>query len=375
MYVALIWDHLIVLRLKQKLEMSIFRLCLIIEKYAGLAVLLVFTSCGRTNSDSVTYDSFPEERYRIAKSILLDTAIFRYPFRVDVRKNKAWIMDLHNADNYYHTFSYPEFDYLGSFGRRGQAAEEMLSAETFSYQSGDFLWALDANKGKLVRWNSLDGWKHAEQEETVSLGKEVIRALDFVVYSDSTFIIPDYSGENRLFWVNRQGEIVKRAGRIPAEEQYPKGARIPLAQAWRSFIDYNPRNGILAMATQLGEVLEIYNLRNDTSIVVKGPFGEPEFARAEGHAIPTGIMGFSDVHVMDRHIYAVFHGRSFKEMMQSNGKPVDGGQYINVYTLKGEPVCRYVLDRFIYGIHVDEDKGIITALDVNSDQPVCQIDL
>ena len=52
-------------------------------------------------------------------------------------------------------------------------------------------------------------------------------------------------------------------GVIPTvDEGALRNVRPALAQAWRSFIDYNPRNGILAVATQLGEVLEIYNLKD-----------------------------------------------------------------------------------------------------------------
>ena len=44
-------------------------------------------------------------------------------------------------------------------------------------------------------------------------------------------------------------------GVIPTvDEGALRNVRPALAQAWRSFIDYNPRNGILAVATQLGEV-------------------------------------------------------------------------------------------------------------------------
>ena len=42
-------------------------------------------------------------------------------------------------------------------------------------------------------------------------------------------------------------------GVIPTvDEDALRNVRPALAQAWRSFIDYNPRNGILAVATQLG---------------------------------------------------------------------------------------------------------------------------
>ena len=70
------------------------------------------------------------------------------------------------------------------------------------------------------------------------------------------------------------------------------------AQAWRSFIDYNPRNGILAAVTQLGEVLEIYNLKDSTHVVRVGLHGEPEFQVADvykrqkqwcGHVAPSDV--------------------------------------------------------------------------------------
>ena len=83
------------------------------------------------------------------------------------------------------------------------------------------------------------------RKETVSLDKEILRGLDFVIYDDSTFIIPDYSEESRFCWVDRTGKLLHRMGGIPtANEEALKHARPVLAQAWRSFIDYNPRNGI-----------------------------------------------------------------------------------------------------------------------------------
>ena len=148
-----------------------------------------------------------------------------------------------------------------------------------------------------------------------------------------------------------------------------------MAQAWRSFIDYNPRNGVLAAVTQLGEVLEVFNLKDSTHVVRIGPHGEPEFKISQGYGIPTGIMGFSDVQVADSAIYAVFHGRSFKEIAQNVQQGVylpDGGRYIYVFSLTGEPLCRYVLDHYVYGISVDEQKGIILATDVNKDDPIIE---
>ena len=70
-----------------------------------------------------------------------------------------------------------------------------------------------------------------------------------------------------------------------------------MAQAWRSFLDYNPHDGVLAMVTQLGEVLEVYNLKDSMEVIRIVENGEPKFKIFEGYGIPSGIMGFSDVQV------------------------------------------------------------------------------
>ena len=142
--------------------------------------------------------------------------------------------------------------------------------------------ALDANKVEMTRWGFSAGGDSLVQQERVRLDEDVLRPLDFAQYDDTTFIIPDYSGDSRLCRVSRQGKLLGKWGQIPSsDEDALQNARPALAQAWRSFIDYNPRNGVLAAATQLGEVLEVWNLRDNTHVVCTGPNGEPQFQVAE----------------------------------------------------------------------------------------------
>lgn len=109
---------------------------------------------------------------------------------------------------------------------------------------------------------------------------------------------------------------------------------------------------------------------DSTHVVRPGEHGEPEFKISDGYGIPTGIMGFSDVQVTGNAIYAIFHGTSFKDIARHKGQLPDGGKYIYVFTLKGEPLCKYVLDHYVYGIWIDEVNKIIIATDVNNDQPI-----
>lgn len=338
-----------------------------------LFLLVALTACTPApRSEGLAYADFPQTVELKGKVIPLDTALFRYPFRIRVQGDKAVVMDLHGQDYYFHLFHYPDFSYQTSFGRPGDSPEEMLSAENIRW-NGEHLWTLDANKSELMRLGFDLSGDSLLPQEAVSLDKDILRTLDFVMFDDFTFIIPDYSGDNRFCWVNRRGKLLRKTGAIPtANEEALKNSRPALAQAWRSFIDYNPHNRVLAAVTQLGEVLEVYNLQDSTHVVRIGPHGEPEFQVSQGYGIPTGIMGFSDVQVTDSAIYAVFHGRSFKEIGRNAQKGIlmDGGQYIYVFNLKGEPLRKYVLDHYIYGISVNEERGIILATDVNKDEPI-----
>lgn len=338
-------------------------------------LFIALTACTSTpHCEGLSYTDFSQTRELKGTVIPLDTALFRYPFRIRIQGDKAVVMDLHGTDYFCHAFSYPEFHYISSFGKRGESPDEQISVENIRWY-GESLWTLDANKSELTRFGCDLSGDSLFRQEAVNLDKDILRALDFVMVDDSTFIIPDYSGDNRFCRVNRQGGLLYKMGAIPSSnEDAMKHARPALAQAWRSFIDYNPRNGVLAAVTQLGEGLEVFNLKDSTHVVRIGPHGEPEFQVSQGYGIPTGIMGFSDVQVTDSAIYAVFHGRSFKEIAQNarKGIQVDGGQYIYVFNLKGEPLCKYVLDHCIYGISVNEQKGTILATDVNKDEPIIE---
>lgn len=280
----------------------------------NILLVFLFAACASMPDErKMSYVDFPETRELTARTLPLDTALFRYPYRVRVQDDKAVVLDLHGTDHFFHAFHYPDFHYLSSFGKRGDAPEEMLSAENLRW-NGKFLWTLDSNKSEFTRLGFASSGDSLLRMETVSLDEELLRALDFVQYDDSTFIIPDYSGDSRFCLVSRQGKLLRKIGTIPTtNEDALKKARPALAQAWRSFIDYNPRNGILVAATQLGEVLEIYNLKDSTHVTCIGPNGEPEFQISQGYGIPTGIMGFSDIQVTDSAIYAVFQGHAFSD--------------------------------------------------------------
>lgn len=273
------------------------------------------------------------------------------------------MLDLHTTEHYIHRLSDEgEMKHLTSYGKRGEGPMELLDAENIRMDANNRLWTLDANRHKLVIWD-------CNEQAEINLSPLLIRSLDFAFMNDSTLIVPDYTGKHRICLLNKHGKIIKRLFSIPDKRQQ-QVSYTSLAQAWRSFIHYNPQTGILAMVTQLGQVLEIYNLKEERPIaMVNLENGAPQFTEKQHMAIPNGIMGYSDVYVSDNTIYALFWGYSFKDLQQNNVL-YEGGNRIQTFDTEGNPLKEYILDRYITGFCIDEPNNRLVALDVNSDQPI-----
>lgn len=324
------------------------------------------------------YESFPEEKSLTGRVIPIDTAIFRYAYRIAVHDSTAVIMDLHNSDYFYHVFTYPGFEPILSFGRHGEGPDEYLSGENIRYVSDDSIWTADTQHMKIYRWSLSRQNRTAELRETIPVSKEKIRILDFAPYDGNEFFVPDYSGSCSFYRVDKQQQILEPTGILPTEAHPEDPSRVILGQVWVRFLDYHPGNRRLALVTQLGEVVEIYDTATGASRILYGPNGEPSFRLNGNYAFPDGIRGFSDVQITDRYIYAIFQGDSFKEralLRQAGQTPPDGGASIYVFDLEGNPVRKYRLDHHISGFHVDEANRLITGVEVNNDEPIVQFSL
>ncbi len=325
--------------------------------------VLIILSCSRSSDNKIA--GFPEEKNLVSEQKLIEGVEMRYPFRIRLDDSFMYIMDLHATTNYCHQFKYPSMEYVTSFGKRGESPDELLDSENIRIDKYSNCYILDANKNQIVCFNQ-------NNQRVIKLNEHLIRSLDFAFYNDTAFVVPDYSGTCRYHLIDNHGNIMRSGGKIPLKERNENIPELAYAQAWRPFLDYNQNNDVLAIATQLGEVIELYSLKKDSLIrVIKGEQGDPIFKYAEGYAIPNGIMGYSDIFVGEKYIYALFLGHTFDDLKQEIVK-VEGGNQIQVFDLSGNPVRCYKLERYISGFCIDEKRGIMLGLDVNSDLPLIE---
>jgi len=330
-----------------------------------LLELPILLSC---SSNEVSFTSFPKTEYlKISKVMQIEGVPMRYPFRIRTTDSYLFVMDLHGSEYYCYQFDYPSMHFRQSFAKTGRGPREFLDAENIRLTPTG-CWTLDANKTNL---NYFQIQENELSMKEYPLDKSLIRSLDFDIYNDSMFIVPDYTGTHRFDILGLDMMIRESRGTIPCRNRDKMIPDMAYAQVWRGFLNYNPQNGILAIATQLGDVIEIYNLSGDSLVnVIYGKEGEPQFEYRGGYAVPNGIMGYGDIQVGTQFIYALFWGHSFKDILKNQS--IEGGNNIRVFDLFGKPVRQYILDRYITGFCLDEERGILLGVDVNSNQPVVE---
>ena len=197
----------------------------------GLTTFVLLTACTpQTRKDINTYKDFPQTVELRAEMVPIDTALFRYAFRIRTQGDTVVVMDLHGADHFFHAFLGEGLDYLSSFGKRGEAPTEVISAENIRLYP-DGWWTLDSGKGKLSRLNASNRWTQPVEEVTLD-EKNILRPLDFTRDEKGRFLIPDYSGEARFCLANDEGQLLQRLGTIPTtNEEALQNAR-PALCSW-----------------------------------------------------------------------------------------------------------------------------------------------
>ncbi len=329
----------------------------------------MFTGCtqaGKAGGEPVPADSLKGEQVALTESVWM-----QYPYRVCVEDSVAVIFDL-NADSCFcHLFTYPGFHFIASFAPKGEGPEEIVSASMARFIDKNSLGILDMSGRKLAVYEGLDAHSVPRLRRVITFTEDVPMPLDFLPLPDSTLLIPDYLGEARFCIAGYDGHLLRKAAMISLSDTATLHKNAPaVAQAWRSFLAIDRAGKRVVAVTQLGDVLDTYavgsGMRAEAHVV--GTDGEPVFqVTPEGYGIPSGCMGYWDVQVTDSCIYALYDGTTFKEIAQSAGMGKQGGTSLRVFSREGNLLRRYVFDRPLSGIYVDEARHLLWATDVNTD--------
>ncbi|MDR0745695.1 MAG: hypothetical protein LBF17_04285 [Mediterranea sp.] len=275
----------------------------------------------------------------------------KMPYRVALSENYLVVFDLISDSSFYHVVSYDNLEYLYSLGKKGGGPNEITLSTPCQIRGTD-LFVLDGAKSNIYKYKLTK-----KQAELVDMRKLPIPlTIDFVCKNDTVIIAEDLSGNNRLIEIAPSGST--GLFHIPVEENTGN-----IGHLWRSFMGYDSLLNKLALATQFGDVIEIYNLNNNSSKVI---VGNEETPREKSQ-----IEGYCDIQWSQGLIYALFLGRSKDKLNQNffaGKKEPDGGNILKVFDEEGNLLRMYLLDCYINGFSIYNDQMI--GVTSNNDEPL-----
>lgn len=231
----------------------------------------------------------------------------------------------------------------------------------------DRLWAFDFTTKKILTVNKkeilLDSFSSSFNEYTF---KTRYYRLDFI--NSSSF----YTVSNQLSTYKVQeidfisGNLIKEFGEFG---NIPSDMPLDLCKdVYTSYIYSNPSKKKLVVPYRFTDVVEIYDLKTETSIAIQGPenfdvdfnFGEDKDYGFFMLATDKTKKAFVNGAVTNEYIYLIYSGHFDEEERGSYGK------YIFVYDWEGNPIKKIELDCYIYSLAVSEDNKTIYSQNVDT---------
>jgi hypothetical protein len=174
-----------------------------------------------------------------------DLPFMKFPFRIGLDDSLTVMLDMAADSCSYHVMSYPDFQYLYSLGRRGNGPGEIILATPFQLHRGH-LFLFDGNRGNLF---NVDLAESRNLDLSVHTHFDLNTCVDFVCIDDSSLILGDLSGKNRLLRATPQE--VTGILKLPYEQSKEDGAN--QGYIWRSYMDMNYELNKVALPPSLAK--------------------------------------------------------------------------------------------------------------------------
>ena len=258
-----------------------------------------------------------------------------------------------------HVFGLPEGRHLGSFGQKGDGPGEYRSARHVQADAGTpgDAWIYDLGLLRMTRLRFGQA-PLPEVREIVNLHNGGGVLLHPAWLTDTTLVISAIAprhGDGRMLLTDRTGQVVRMIGQAP---RHPGAASIPttvLQHAYEGPVTVRPDRARFAIATRLGDRLEVYGADGTQVAQVAGTTGFlPAFEsrqRGEGVSMALGDdvrAGYVDLASTRDRIYALFSGA-----VGMQGSDTFAGREVHVFDWSGKQLSRMQLDAPVWTIAVE----------------------
>jgi len=337
-------------------------------RYIFLVLFLaLFSGCktNETNSNFIVLNKEFELEPIKGETIMIDSLYF--PTKLHISDSLLVVLDIKSKKNL-HLFDMKNNEYILSFGERGKGPGEFIGLGSIS-QFQNEIWAYDLTLGKNVSFNIdsiLKGGKYSFSNEIKHYDR-ARRSYTPLWMNDSTVISPTMSDSDyRLVVSDKSGNVIGEEFKMfPApSSNTPSSIH---HQSYHAVFKKCPSKSKFVLANRYSDLIEIYDLRDSTSIRLKthGNY-QPEYvienANGRSRMAQTDKMrfGYIDVAVTDKIIYTLFSGR-----VRTQHKKGNYGNIVILYDWEGNYISSYTIEEDSISIEAVNDKEFLTLETVN----------
>ncbi len=348
----------------------------------AVALLCGFASCGGGTSSADR--EVPEVAVHV-ESLPGDTLMLGYVGSITVRDSLLFLVDYghaNQAEALVQLYSYPALRPLCRFVNRGKGPNETLGMSGYLVDGDSvrvfvgwpprmFVYGL----ADLVRGERLPA-------RIISYPEECEYASGFQKL-DSGFVLTRFYGDpavGRVIRIDSLGNVTGTYYSIPYRPEEVEAIaalrKENITMLWQSVAAAAGETVVLG--TKMGDVLEIYNLR-DSSLnrIVRGPDGLPE-AECNGNSIVFGVKsGYLDLKIVGDRIYAMYRAERYSEPDEAGmAETLQGkGSVLRVFDFEGNWLKSYVLDRLLGPFDILADGRTVVAGDPTAEYQLCTFTL
>ena len=320
-----------------------------------LLCCFVVVSCNKQDAKGYT-DSLSCQSEKLYAKTLNDSSILASPKKLFLWDSLLLVVDKRCGDNLFYMFSTTDGTFVKGGGKKGEGPGEVLSPDVPHLNSEGILSYWDINKNRVIRYNVeglLSGSEQYSSESSLEREQMSVSFLDVIALKNKYL----YNGNtDRHIGICGSDSYVDS----PVLPDVPS-AEISRAIMNKSHWEIAPDEKKLVRATSIGGIVQCYEIEGDkVKECWSKLFFPPVYKVVEG-AIPVWItwcedsqMGFDNLYVTSQYIYLLLNGKFAKDKPFANE--------VLVMDWSGNIIKKFILDRTVKTIAVDEDKRIIYGI-------------
>jgi hypothetical protein len=362
-------------------------------KYCLVAVVIInLTSCdigngSRDEARELRFTEFPC-KYKMDEYQVITSIRQLVPWEIFSVDSLFIIYEHQGSDHFFHVYN-EGFNFIGSFGKKGNGPGEFTMAEFcgqyYKDDNGNIkLWIHDQNLFKAFKVDLLKAMNAQENdesfiEETVNLPTEVLTIPEFLEITEGELYIgrSDMVSYGRYFIFQNDDTPIKWTETYPNVDEFTVADNLTLA--YHSTTRYDAINKrVVSAMTQLDQIDIFDNEMNlFKSVVHENENPSPNFLSVDHPFNDNNYTYYMDLCLTDQYIYTSYLNVPFSVLRKSikdGPKNIQG--FVHVFDLDGIPIAELQFEHSVSRFAVDQENEFIYMFNFgNEDMPLLKYKL